>query len=501
MKTEHIELNTVMKARREKFHKIKKLGIDPYPANFNRTHLATKIVTDFETLSEVEVTIAGRIMALRPHGKTTFGHIEDASGRIQFYLKKDFVGEEVYELIKLLDLGDIIGIKGTVFKTRTGEITVKGASVNLLSKTLRPLPIAKEKTDEGEHKVFDAFADKELRYRQRYADLAVNPKVREVFIKRSRLISSMREYLNNSGFLEVETPILQPLYGGAAARPFTTHHNTLDTTLYLRIANELYLKRLIVGGYDGVFEFAKDFRNEGMDRFHNPEFTMMEVYVAYQDYNYMMDLVEAMVVKIAEDINGSPELTYQGKAINLTPPWPRVPIFDAIAKETGIDLSGKSFDELVVIAKELKIGIDPTMGVGKIIDTIFSERVEPTLIQPVFITDHPVELSPLAKRHRSKPGLVERFEPFIAGKEVGNAFSELNDPLDQRERFLEQKKLSEQGDEEAHLLDEDFLRALEYGMPPTAGLGIGVDRLVMIFTDQPSIRDVLFFPQMRPEIQ
>jgi lysyl-tRNA synthetase class 2 len=338
-----------------------------------------------------------------------------------------------------------------------------------------------------------------MRYRQRYADLAVNPDVREVFKKRSRIIASMREYLTGQGYLEVETPILQPLYGGASARPFTTHHNTLDMTLYLRIANELYLKRLIVGGCDGVFEFAKDFRNEGMDRFHNPEFTMMEVYIAYHDYHFMMNLVEEMFCKIVKDLTGGYKITYQGNEIDFTPPWPRMSLLESIEKETGYNLYGKPLDELKEIAEKLHVEFDNTMGVGKIIDAIFGATVEAKLIQPVFITDHPVELSPLAKKHRSKPGLVERFEPFIGGKEMGNAFTELNDPIDQRERFLEQKKLADIGDEEAQQLDEDFLRALEYGMPPTTGLGVGIDRLVMLLTDQPSIRDVLLFPQMRPE--
>ncbi|MDZ7266034.1 MAG: lysine--tRNA ligase [candidate division KSB1 bacterium] len=493
------DLSTVLRARREKFEQIKALGIDPFPHEFQRSHLTAEIKNNFEALFEKEVTIGGRIMALRPMGKATFGHLEDASGRLQFYLKQDLIGAENYRLVPLLDLGDIIGVAGKVVKTRTGEITVQADRFKLLAKSLRPLPIAKEKVTGGERMVFDALADKEFRYRQRYADLAVNPQVREVFIKRSRIIASMREYLTGRGYLEVETPILQPLYGGASARPFITHHNALDMTLYLRIANELYLKRLIVGGFEGVFEFAKDFRNEGMDRFHNPEFTMMELYIAYQDYHFMANLVEEMFCKIARDLTGGCRITYQGQDIDLTPPWPRIPMLDAIAKETGYALFGKSLDELRTIAHKLGVAVDASMGEGKIIDAIFGEKVEPKLIQPVFITDYPLALSPLAKRHRSKPGLVERFEPFLAGKEVGNAFTELNDPIDQRERFLEQKRLLEAGDEEAQQLDEDFLRALEYGMPPTTGLGVGIDRLVMIFTDQPSIRDVLLFPQMRPE--
>jgi lysyl-tRNA synthetase class 2 len=499
MESQLDDLNSVMRVRREKLEKIKALGVNPYPHDFQRTHFAADIISRFDEHFEKEVTVAGRLVSLRPHGKATFGHVEDSSGRIQIYVKFDAVGEKGYELFGLLDLGDVIGATGKVLKTRTGEITIQVTAFQLLSKTLRPLPIGKEKVEEGERVVYDAFADKEMRYRQRYADLAVNPEVREVFKKRSRIIASMREYLTGRGYLEVETPILQPLYGGASARPFTTHHNTLDMTLYLRIANELYLKRLIVGGYDGVFEFSKDFRNEGMDRFHNPEFTMMEVYIAYHDYHFMMNLVEEMFCKIVQDLTGGYKIMYQGNEIDFTPPWPRLSLLESIEKETGYNLYGKLLNELKEIAKKLHVEIDATMGVGKIIDEIFGAKVEAKLIQPVFITDHPVELSPLAKKHRSKPGLVERFEPFIGGKEMGNAFTELNDPLDQRERFMEQKKLADIGDEEAQQLDEDFLRALEYGMPPTTGLGVGIDRLVMLLTNQPSIRDVILFPQMRPE--
>lgn len=499
MTTPHEELNTVMRARREKFEQILALGLNPYPHDFERTHLAAEVKNNFDALFEKEVAIAGRIMALRPQGKATFGHLEDSSGRIQFYLKLDFIGETSYKLAGLLDLGDFIGVRGKVLKTRTGEITVQAESLMLLAKTLRPLPIAKEKMEEGERVVFDAFADKEMRYRQRYVDLAVNPNVREVFVKRSRIINSMREYLAGRGYLEVETPILQPLYGGASARPFTTHHNALDTKLYLRIANELYLKRLIVGGYDGVFEFAKDFRNEGMDRFHNPEFTMMEVYIAYHDYFFMMNLVEEMFCKCVKDLTGGYKITYQNTELDFTPPWPRLRYLDAIEKETGHNLLDKSVEELRAIAKTLHVEIEANANAGNIMDAIFGEKVEGKLIQPIFITDFPIEISPLAKKHRSIAGLVERFECFVGGKEIGNAFTELNDPLDQRERFIEQKKLLEAGDEEAQQLDEDYLRALEYGMPPTTGLGVGIDRLVMLLTDQPSIRDVLFFPQMRPE--
>ncbi len=493
------ELNTVMQIRREKLQKLVEMGVNPYPAHFERKHMARHIRDNFEKFEKKEVTLAGRLMSIRRMGKATFGDLEDSSGRIQLYFNTKNYSENDDAVFQLTDIGDLVGVKGEVAKTRTGEVTVSVSEFTMLSKTLRPIPIVKEK-GEGEGKVtFDAFADKETRYRQRYVDLIVNRDVRETFEKRSRIIQSMRDYLCDKGFLEVETPILQPLYGGAAARPFTTHHNTLDMTLYMRIANELYLKRLIVGGYDAVFEFAKDFRNEGMDRFHNPEFTMMELYVAYQDYHYMMDLTEQMFSKIAMDLFGSYQIDYQGQKIDMKPPWPRLPLLESIEKETGENLFGRNLDELRAIAKKLHVETDETWGEGKIIDEIFSEKVEPMLIQPVFITDHPLSLSPLAKKHREKSGLVERFEPFIAGKEMGNAFTELNDPIDQRERFQTQVELKNRGDDEAQPLDEDFLRALEFGMPPTTGLGVGIDRLVMLFTDQPSIRDVLFFPQMRPE--
>ncbi|RMD99951.1 MAG: lysine--tRNA ligase [Calditrichaeota bacterium] len=493
------DLNAVRRARQEKLHRLIEMGVNPYPHVFHRTHLAAEIKNHFDDFENQEVAIAGRLMAIRRMGKASFAHLEDSSGRIQIYLRLDFVGEKNYEIFKLSDSGDLVGVKGSVVRTRTGEITIKVVEYTLLSKTLRPIPVVKEKIEDGKRIIFDAFADKEMRYRQRYVDLIVNPQVREVFVKRARIINSVREYLNQRGFLEVETPILQPLYGGATARPFTTHHNALNMTLYLRIADELYLKRLIVGGFDAVYEFGKDFRNEGMDRFHNPEFTMLELYVAYEDYYFMMDLVEEMFSKIARDLYDSYEFTYQGQKIDLTPPWPRVPMFEAIEKETGYQLFEKNLKELREIADALHISWDETWGEGKIIDEIFSERVEPKLIQPTFIIDYPISLSPLAKKHREKPGLVERFEPFIAGREVGNAFTELNDPIDQRERFMAQLELKARGDEEAQPLDEDFLRALEYGMPPTTGLGVGIDRLIMLFTDQASIRDVLFFPQMRPE--
>lgn len=493
------DLNQVMRARREKLHRLKELGVNPYPYKFERTDFSINILNEPNKYLGKKVAIAGRLMSIREHGRVTFGHVMDSKGKIQIYVRQDLVGKDRYEIFKLLDIGDIIGVEGEIFTTRTGEITVQVAQFELLSKTLRPLPIVKEKVAGQERIVYDPFTDKELRYRQRYVDLIVNPEVREVFIKRAKIISFIRQFLDNMGYLEVETPILQPIYGGASARPFVTHHNALDMKLYLRIADELYLKRLIVGGFDGVYEISKDFRNEGMDRFHNPEFTMMELYIAYEDYYFMMELVEKMLSSLAQELYGGTKITFQGQEIDLRPPWKRIKLFEAIKEFTGKDLYGKDWRELQKIAEELGIKTESFWREGKIIDEIFSEKVEPHLIQPTFVIDYPVELSPLAKRHRDDPRLVERFEPFIAGKEVGNAFSELNDPIDQRERFLEQKKLLDLGDEEAQVLDEDFLRALEYGMPPTTGLGIGIDRLVMIFTDQPSIRDVIFFPHMRPE--
>ena len=493
------DLNQVMRDRRKKLQQIIDSGVNPYAYNFTRGAPAQGIISDFETFENEPVAIAGRIMAVRRMGKAAFVHIMDESGRIQIYIRQDHVGEQSYALFKMMDIGDFVGVTGTVFKTRTGEISVLAKHFELLTKNLRPLPIVKEKIEEGKQITYDAFADIETRYRQRYVDLAVNSEVRDVFIKRSKIISAMRKYLDCRGFLEVETPVLQPIYGGASARPFTTHHNTLNMTLYLRIADELYLKRLLVGGFEGVYEIAKDFRNEGIDRTHNPEFTMMEVYAAYQDYTYMMELVEDMVSTIARETLGTEKIVFQGQEIDLTPPWPRIPMFNALNEHTGYDLYKKNKEEIQKIADALGVEIESYWDKGKLIDEIFSEKVEPKLIQPVFITDYPIELSPLAKKHRNDAKLVERFEPYIAGREIGNAFSELNDPIDQRERFAEQKKLLEAGDEEAQVLDEDYIRALEYGMPPTAGLGLGVDRLVMLLTDSPSIRDVIFFPQMRPE--
>jgi lysyl-tRNA synthetase class 2 len=490
--------------RRNSLQELISLGIDPYPAEGYEVNVTIKdILENFPKDNSLyqEVSLAGRIMNRRIMGAAAFAEIQDSTGRIQVYVKRDDIcpGEDktMYNTVfkRLLDIGDIIGVKGYVFITQMGEITIHVRDYKLLSKSLRPLPIVKEKDGQ----VYDAFSDPEQRYRQRYVDLIVNPEIKDVFIKRNQLTNSMRSYLDKKGYVEVETPILQPLYGGAAARPFKTFHNTLDMTLYLRIANELYLKRLIVGGYDGVYEFSKDFRNEGMDRFHNPEFTQMELYVAYKDYDWMMDLVEEMVEKIAMDLHGTTKVQVGEHTIDFKRPWTRFTMFEAIQHFTGIDISEMNEAELIATAKKLHVEIDETMGKGKLIDSIFGEKCEPFLIQPTFITDYPVEMSPLAKKHRSKEGLVERFEAICNGKEICNAFSELNDPIDQRRRFEYQLELGKRGDQESMVLDEDFLRALEFGMPPTAGLGIGIDRLTMIMTNSASIQDVLFFPQMRPE--
>jgi len=494
-------MNDLMKQRREKLDKIVEQGHNPYAFSFPRTDFATETLAQFEADGDEtrEVALAGRLMAIRRMGKAAFVHLMDRTGRIQLYVKRDAVGEDAYAMFKLTDLGDIVGVKGTLFRTRTGEPTVHVNHVELLSKTLRPLPVVKEKTEGDEKVVYDAFADKETRYRQRYVDLIVNPDVRETFIKRSKIVSGMRHFLEDRGYLEVETPVLQPVYGGATARPFVTHHNTLDMPLYLRIADELYLKRLIVGGFDGVFEIAKDFRNEGMDKDHNPEFTMMELYVAFQDYTFMMDLVEEMTSKLCQDVMGSMVVPFGDEMLDFTPPWPRKGFLDSIEEATGHNLLGKSEDEIRTVAKSLKLDVDEVKGAGQLLDAIFSEFVEPKLVQPTFIVDLPLELSPLAKKHRSKPGLTERFEAFVARMELCNSFSELNDPIDQRERFEAQAALKAQGDEEAMMVDEDYLRAMEFGLPPTAGLGMGIDRLAMILTNSPSIRDVVLFPQMRPE--
>ena len=490
--------------RRESLKQLQELGVDAYPAEtFSVNVTAREIKKNYEAskLDYKNVSIAGRLMGKRVMGKASFAELQDASGRIQLYVSRDEIcpGEDktLYNTIfkKLLDIGDFVGVKGFVFTTKTGEISIHVTELKLLSKSLKPLPVVKEK----EGQVFDEVKDPQFRYRQRYVDLVVNKKSREVFLQRTKLINAIREYLNGREFLEVETPVLQPVYGGAAARPFTTYHNTLDTTLYLRIADELYLKRLIVGGIDRVYEIAKDFRNEGMDRSHNPEFTMLELYAAYKDYEWMMDLTEEMIEKVALSLHGKTAVEVGKHVIDFKRPWQRMTMYGAIEHFTGEDVSELDVNEMMVLAKRLNVEVDDTMGRGKLIDEIFSEKCEPHLIQPTFITDYPVEMSPLAKQHRSVPGLVERFEAIVNGKELLNAFSELNDPIDQRQRFEDQLKLKEKGDEEAMMLDEDFLRALEYGMPPTAGLGVGIDRLVMLMTNSPSIQDVILFPQMRPE--
>jgi lysyl-tRNA synthetase class 2 len=494
------ELNELMIRRREELEQLRALGINPYPYGFERTALSAEIKSAFtDDAPRRTVAVAGRIMSLRRMGKASFCHLEDPQGRIQVYLKKDDLGE-IYDAFRLMDIGDILGAEGFVFRTRTGEVSVHAEKFVLLSKSLRPLPIPKEKVDEqGNKTVYDPFSDKELRYRQRYVDLVVNPAVKEVFIKRAKIISTIRRIFDAKGFLEVETPILQPQYGGAFARPFVTHHNALDVDLYLRIADELYLKRLIVGGFDGVYEISKDFRNEGMDRSHNPEFTMMEVYVPFRDYLWMMTLVEELIAEVAVALNGSTVVTIGGKEIDFKAPWKRMTMFDAIREFTGESLRGKPEADLRQIAKKLHVEVAPSDGAGKIIDEIFSEKVEHHLVQPTFITDYPVEMSPLAKRHRSEEGLVERFEAICNAQEICNAFTELNDPLDQRARFEEQMRAKAKGEAEIQPLDEDFLRALEYGMPPTTGLGIGIDRITMLLTGQESIRDVILFPQMKPE--
>jgi len=493
------DINVLIKRRHEELEELKKKGIEPFAYSFDTNSYSADIKNDYELYENKDVKIAGRIMALRRMGKASFVHIMDQKGRIQIYLKKDDIGES-YEAFRLLDIGDIIGVEGYVFKTKTGEISVHVKSLQLLAKSLRPLPIAKEIEDENGNKVvFDQFADKELRYRQRYVDLVVNPQVKDVFVKRSKIVTAIRKFLDEKGYLEVETPVLQPLYGGAAARPFVTHHNTLDIELFLRIADELYLKRLVVGGLDGVYEISKDFRNEGMDRSHNPEFTMLELYVAYKDYEWMMNLVEELFESVCLSVFGSLDFTFEGKEIKFERPWKRVSYVESIKDKTGVDVISASESDVKDLAKNIGIEVASLHGRAKLIDEIFSQVVEPGLIQPTFVVDYPIILSPLAKKHRSKEGLVERFEGYIAGRELCNAFSELNDPIDQRNRFEDQVKMKEAGDEEAHQIDEDFIRSMEYGMPPMAGLGIGIDRLVMLLTNQSSIRDVIFFPQMKPQ--
>ena len=488
--------------RREKLNGLRNLGINPYPANLYPVNSDSKKVKDnFE--EGKQVILAGRLMSIRDQGKACFAELQDSEGRIQLYLNRDVIcpdeDKTTYNQVfkKLTDLGDFIGIEGELFTTQVGAKCVRVDKYTFLSKTLRPLPLPK--TDE-DGKVHDAFNDAELRYRMRYVDLVVNPKVKEVFMKRTKLFTAMRNFFNEAGYLEVETPILQAIPGGAAARPFISHHNALDIPLYLRIANELYLKRLIVGGFDGVYEFSKNFRNEGMDRTHNPEFTAMEIYVAYKDYNWMMEFTENLLEHCANEVNGTTEATFGENKVNFKAPYARVTMTDAIKQFTGFDISGKNEAELFEAAKSMHIEVDETMGKGKLIDEIFGAKCEGNFIQPTFITDYPKEMSPLCKEHRDNPELTERFELMVCGKEIANAYSELNDPIDQRERFEAQMKLAEKGDDEANgIIDEDFLRALEFGMPPTSGLGIGMDRLIMFLTNNPSIQEVLFFPQMRPE--
>ncbi len=497
-------------ARRNSLNELRSLGINPYPAaEYVVTAYAQNIIDSFPQteeeealLKEQKVRLAGRIMGRRIMGKASFVELADSTGRIQIYITRDSLSEgentDLYNIVfkKCLDIGDFIGIEGYVFKTQTGEVSVHAESLTVLSKSLRPLPIVKEK----DGKVFDGFTDPEQRYRRRYVDLLVNDEVRGIFIKRNKIFNSMRNFFNEHGYLEVETPVLQSIPGGASARPFITHHNALDIPLYLRIANELYLKRLIVGGFEGVYEFSKNFRNEGMDRTHNPEFTCMEIYVAYKDYNWLMNITEEMISRIALEVLGTTEVTVGGKEISFRPPFKRISILDAIKEHTGIDISGMNEDQLREVCRKLDIEVTPSMGKGKLIDEIFGEKCEGKYIQPTFITDYPKEMSPLTKEHRSNPELTERFELMVNGKELANAYSELNDPIDQRKRFEDQLALSEKGDDEAMFIDQDFLRALEYGMPPTAGLGIGMDRLVMLLTGQESIQEVLFFPQMKPEV-
>lgn len=503
MQTAHLSEQEIV--RREKLEELKKGGIDPYPAAlYPVNNYSAEIKSNFtdENKDELnDVCLAGRVMSIRDMGKACFAVLQDSHGRIQIYVKKDDLTKDgdsiMYDVVwkKLLDIGDFIGVKGFVFRTKTGEISVHVKEFTFLAKSLRPLPIVKE----AEGQTFDAVTDPEFKYRQRYADLVINPAVKETFVKRTKMINSMREFLNEHGALEVDTPVLQSIPGGAAARPFITHHNALDVPFYLRVANELYLKRLIVGGFDWVYEFSRNFRNEGMDRTHNPEFTILEFYTAYKDYLWMMNVTERLLEKAAIDVCGTTDVQVGDKIISFKAPFKRTTIFDAIKEHTGFDVSEMNEEELREVCRQLHLQVDETMGQGKLIDEIFGEKCEHHYVQPTFIIDYPVEMSPLTKKHRSKKGLVERFELMINGKEVANAYSELNDPIDQRERFEEQVKLMERGDEEAMYIDYDFLRALEYGMPPTSGIGFGIDRLCMLLTNQPSIQDVLLFPQMRPE--
>jgi lysyl-tRNA synthetase, class II len=505
------ELGQLLRNRREKLDGLRERGIEPYAYAFHRTHTAREAIAVFEeaeaqgTLPDDgegdRVRIPGRIVSWRGHGKSAFAHVEDGSGKIQLYFRLDALGGEPFEVLGFLDLGDWIGVEGVLFRTRTGEVTVRVASWELLAKSLRPLPLGKEEVDPetGERIVHSGLQDVRARYRQRYADLAVNPEVREVFRLRARVIAGLRRFLDERGYLEVETPVLQPIYGGAAARPFTTHHNALDTTLYLRIADELYLKRLIIGGFERVYEIGKDFRNEGIDRSHNPEFTMLEFYQAFADYEEMMGLVEEMLSEVVTETLGAPILTHKGSEIRVEAPFHRIPFLRALGEKLGEDPDQLSDEELRDRLEERTGEGLGDAGRGRLLDKLFQALVEPGLVQPTFVVDYPVELSPLAKLKRGEPRLTERFELFVAGRELANAFSELNDPLDQRSRFEAQTLLREAGDDETHPLDEDFLRAMEYGMPPTGGVGIGIDRLIMLVADQPSIRDVILFPTLRPE--
>lgn len=493
------DTNELIKRRFEELNELYEKGFEPFAYSYEVDNYSNSIKNNFEELDQKDVKIAGRIMAIRRMGKASFTSIQDKEGRIQIYLRKDEVGDD-YDAFKLMDIGDIIGVEGYVFKTKTGETSVHVKSMKLLSKSIRPIPIAKETTDEDGNKVIhDQFTDKELRYRQRYVDLIVNPEVKEVFKKRSAIVTTIRSFLDSNEFVEVETPVLQPIYGGAAARPFVTHHNTLDMDLYLRIADELYLKRLIVGGFDRVYEISKDFRNEGIDKTHNPEFTMLELYVAYKDYEWMMKFVEKMVEDVAIKVFGKTEFEISGTKINFKGPWIRLSMVESIKEKTGIDILIATKEEIKSSLKKYGVELENGASKGKLIDELFGLAVEPSIVQPTFVIDYPIELSPLAKKHRTKEGLVERFEGYVLGREICNAFSELNDPIDQRERFTAQSEMREAGDDEAHQVDEDYLRAMEFGMPPTAGLGIGIDRLVMLLTNQPTIRDVILFPQMRSE--
>ena len=499
----NIELSEQEQLRRQSMAELRRMGIEPYPAaEYKVTGHSDEIKSTFSDDAPArDVCVAGRIMSRRIMGKASFVELQDSKGRIQIYISRDEIcpdeNKDLYNIVfkKLLDIGDFIGICGYVFRTQTGEISVHARSLTVLSKSLRPLPIVKMK----DGVVYDAFDDPELRYRRRYVDLVVNDSVKQIFLKRTKVYTSMREYFNNAGYIEVETPILQSIPGGASARPFITHHNALDIPLYLRIADELYLKRLIVGGFEGVYEFSKNFRNEGMDRTHNPEFTCMEIYVSYKDYNWMMSFTEKMLEKICLDVNGTDEVKVGDNVISFKAPFPRVTMAQAIKDHTGVDITGMDEEQLRKTARDLGIEVDDTMGKGKLIDEIFGEKCEGKYIQPTFITDYPIEMSPLTKRHRDNPELTERFELMVNGKELANAYSELNDPIDQYERFVEQMRLGEKGDDEAMIIDGDFIRALEYGMPPTSGMGIGMDRLVMLMTGQTAIQEVLLFPQMRPE--